>query len=224
LTANTFSNLPHISEPVRYVIGLLHQLGFAHANPSQTAKIDTYIIQPLYDAEYALLQVQESQKNTGILPNYEALMVETFQLYFWAGLRGLPPQTRLFDQLVAHVMKTLLPFLQECAPEDHENSPVTATGFTLNHPIDHNYASRALHHPITINNIVAWSLTLGCKVTATLKRPEHEWFRGHWLLHIRAMGLDLDEEAYQHMLDIFPSTDGFPGMILRSVFTQLQTS
>ncbi|KAJ4367379.1 hypothetical protein N0V83_006961 [Neocucurbitaria cava] len=106
LTSITLASLPRLSESLHKIIHLLHHLGIAYAQPTGT-KIDSYIIQPLYDAEYALLQLLSSQKSPGHgYSEIEVLLAEAFQLYFWTGPRMLPPQTRLCDLLITRLSIT----------------------------------------------------------------------------------------------------------------------
>ena len=223
LTANTLSNLPPVSEPIQYVIRLLHQIGLAYNHQLPGTKIDSYVIQPLYDAQYALLQILQTQKETSNLSDVEVLLAETFQLYFWTGPRLLPPPTRLCDVFISRIMKALLSLLLEKVPGDVEASPVTARGFRPNHVVTTKYVLRTSPHLRTTNNAIAWSLSLGAMVSAALDRPEHQWLKGHWCLHMQAMGLDQDKEEYYRVLELFPTTESFAWIDLRTLFNQLQT-
>lgn len=224
LTAKTLSNIPPMSEPIQYIIRLLHQIGVAYAQPSEGVKVDTYIIGPLYDAEYAILQIQEAHKKSGILSDVEHLLIEAFQLYFWTGARMLAPQTRLCDLLVSRLMKSLLALLLEQVPEEVELTPVTARGHTSSQLTDAPHPPpEILHHPRTTNNVIAWSLALGTMITTTLNRPEYAWLSGHFRLHLHAMGLDQDQQSCQSLFDIFPTTDGAPWIDLRTLYATLRT-
>jgi hypothetical protein len=222
-TANTLSQLPILSEPTRHIVRLLHEIGITYADPHPAVKVDSYIIQPLYDAEYALLQVLESHKIHSVLSDVEALLVETFQIYFWFGHRMIVPQTRLADVLVSRLMNALLPFLFEGAPQDIQSSIITAGFLASTHPMDPAFAPRTRYHSRSTNNVIAWSLTLGTAITAALNGPEHLWLKGHWRLHIKALELDHDDAAYQRMLEIFPDTVGFPWIALDKLVKELQT-
>ncbi|KAF2833205.1 hypothetical protein CC86DRAFT_6477 [Ophiobolus disseminans] len=223
LTAATLSNLPCVSEPIQYIIRLLHQIGVAYAKRTAGTKVDSYIIEPLYDALYALLQMQEAHKKTGILSDAEHLLVETFQLYFWTGVRLLPPATRLCDLLVSRVMKALLPLLLNTLPEEAENFCQTARGYAVDTSIDEERVLKTLNHPSTTNNLIAWSLALGTVATMPLNRPEYMWFKGHFQSYLQAMGLDQDEEGYYALLKMFPTTDGLGWIGLKKLFGTLQT-
>lgn len=221
LTSNSLANLPRLSEPLQNVVQLLHHLAIVYALPTYETKIDGFLIQPLYDAEYALLQILHAQKlPTHEFSDIEVLLAEVFQLYFWTGPRMLPPQTRLCDLLISRIMKGLLPLLLESVPEvDLEYSPEAAASL-----LDQmsNWVSRPSHHPKSTNNIITWSLALGTMVSASLRRPEHSWFKGHLLLQMQHLGVDKNEGEYLQHLKVFPATDGFAWINLRTLYDQLK--
>jgi hypothetical protein len=222
-TANTLSQLPALSQPVQNIIRSLHHLGIAYADPHPVAKVDSYIYRSLYDAEYAILQVLESHKVSDALSDIEALLVEAFQIYFWFGHRMIVPQTRLADVLVARLINALLPFLFEGAPKDILPSTRTAGWFANTHSMDPDFTPRTLYHSRLTNNAIAWSLTLGTKITAALNGPEHVWLKEHWRLHMQVLELDHNDAAYQRMLKIFPDTVGFPCIALDKLVKEMQT-
>ncbi|KAF1364685.1 hypothetical protein EJ07DRAFT_97035 [Lizonia empirigonia] len=200
LTATTLSNLPPLAEPFTNVIRYLHQVAVAYATPPSDMKIDDFIIQPMLDVQHALLSILADQKEPEHgFSDIEVLLAETFQLYFWTGTRGLPPQTRLCELLISRVMKALLSLLLE------------ATHFY-----------RFLRHPRETNNAITWALALGTLVTAPLVAPEHSWFKEHFQLQLRAMTLHADEERWLAFLNLFPTTDGYPNpwIDLKSVWRE----
>lgn len=219
LTLNSLANLPPLSATLQRILGLFHHLGFAYAQKNPAPRIDLYILQPLYDVEYTLLQVLEEQKGRDhYYSNVDVLLTETFQLYFWTGPRALPPQTRLCDFLISRSMRALLPLLLEAVPEvDLEYIPET-TSSVLDH-MD-NWVSHSFHHPRTTNNAIMWSLALGTVVSMGLNRPEHSWFKGHFLYVLQLLGLDRSEQDYLDFLEIFPATEGFPWIDLRILYKQ----
>jgi len=223
-TADTLSHLPTLSEPLQHIVNLLHHLGIAYADPHPAEKVDSYIIRPLYDAEYAILQILEAHRKSGVLSDTDALLAETFQIYFWFGLRTLPPQTRLGDLLVSRLMTSLLPFVHEGAPKEMEASAVTARWLACTYSIDRYFTLRSTADPKPANTIITWCLTLGTKITAALNGPEHLWLKGHWAIQMHAMGLSCNDAAYQSMLETFPDTGGFPWIALRGLVKQLQIS
>jgi hypothetical protein len=220
LTTITLSNLPHLLPPMQTIIHLLHQLGISYAKPLLGGKIDSRIIQPLYEVEYALLTLLSAQKATSGYPEIDVLLAEAYQLYFWTGPRMLPPQTRLCDLLVSRLMKALLPLVLERVPEDAEDQPGTAQGHTSMHIGA--YTSRALHYPEKTNNAIIWALALGVIVSAALNRPEHLWLKAHFWMLFEAMGLNRNEEEYLKVLGMFPTTDGFLWTNLRSLYGQFR--
>ena len=225
-TSISLSNLPPLSESLHSIIHLLHYLGIAFAQPPTGAKIDAYVIQPLYDAEYSLLQILSAQKEAKHgFSQVEVLLAETFQLYFWTGPRVLPPQTRLCDLLISRIMRALLPLLLETVPDlEHDDMPATTSSLHQGtRSILANIAGSArrpsFHSPET-NNAIIWSLTLGTIVSASLSRPEHSWFRQHLCLQLHATGLNQSEQTYQDFLKLFPTTDGFAWIDLKTLFAQ----
>ncbi|KAH7095801.1 hypothetical protein FB567DRAFT_40404 [Paraphoma chrysanthemicola] len=222
LQANTIANLPLISGTARHITLLLHKLGVAYDTRSNGVKIDPYILQPLYDAEYAILQHLESQKEAVSLTDVEILLVATYQLFFWTGARLLPPQTRLCDLLLSRIMKTLLPLLLEKVPDDVESCIVTARGYLPSHLAAEGWVPRTLHHGRPTNNVIAWSLALGTIVSSVLNRPEHAWFKGHFRLHMQSMKLDQNEAEYIKLLEIFPATQGFDWINLKTLWSMIQ--
>ncbi|KAF2856341.1 hypothetical protein T440DRAFT_105857 [Plenodomus tracheiphilus IPT5] len=219
LTKNSLVNLPPLSGPLRRILGLFHHLGVAHAQINPVPKIDLYVLQPLYDAEYLLLRVLVEQKSGNHdYSNVEILLAETFQLYFWTGPRALPPQTRLCDLLISRIMRALLPFLLEAIPEvDLEYSGETAASV-----LDHmaNWVDRSFSHPRNTSNAILWSLALGTIVSASLDRPEHAWFKGHFRNYMQLMGLDKDEQEYLKFIDIFPATEGFSWINVKTLYRE----
>jgi hypothetical protein len=222
LTANTIANLPPLSKPVQYITHLLHQLGVAYNTRNDGTKIDPYILQPMYDVTYAIIQLLESQKDTTTLTDVELLLVATYQLFFWTGARTLPPQTRLCDLLLSRVMKALLPLLLEKVPEDVERTIVTARGYLPGHLVAEGRVPRTLHQPRSTNNVIAWCLGLGTIASSVLNRPEHAWLKGHFRLHMQAMNLDRNEGEYTKLLEMFPTTQGFAWIDLRALWPLMQ--
>jgi hypothetical protein len=217
------ANLPPLSIPLQGIIRLLHQLGVCFALRSKMKKIDSYIIQPLYDVEYALLSILAAHKETSCLSDVEILLAQTFQLYFWTGPRTLPPQTRLCDLLISRIMKALLPLLLEKVSENMEKFPIPAQGCMSTDAETSKYMATYLRHTRPTNNAIAWSLALGTMVSSALGRPEHWWFRGHLHLYVSAMGLNCDPELYLGLLKLFPATDSFSWIDLKTLFEHFPT-
>ena len=102
--------LPPVSDAFVHIVRYLHQIAVSYSSPPPDVKINDFVIQPMYDGEHAILRVLVAQKEPGhSFTEAEVLLAECFQLYFWTGPRGLPPQTRLCELLVSRVMKALLP-------------------------------------------------------------------------------------------------------------------
>ncbi|KZM24449.1 uncharacterized protein EKO05_0001519 [Ascochyta rabiei] len=218
LTATTLGSLPPLSEPFTEVICCLHQVAVFYASPPPDIKIDDYIIQPIYDVQCTLLRILAAQKQPEHgFSDIEVLLAEAFQLYFWTGIRGLPPQTRLCELLISRVMKALLPLLLEASTElSFETGPRLAASIEAklnNNPHlmeAKDYFYRFLRHPREVNNAITWALALGTLVTAPLLAPEHSWFKHHFQLQLRAMTLDQDEDQWLAFLGLFPITDSYP--------------
>lgn len=218
LTATTLASLPQLSKPFHDVVRYLHQVAISYASPPPDIKIDDYIIQPMYNAQHALLRILAAQKEPEHgFTEVEVLMAETFQLYFWTGTRGLPPQTRLCELLISRVMKALLPLLLEASTElSFETGPRMAASVEAKNnslqmkPEARDHFYRFLRQPRETNNAITWALALGTLVTAPLLAPEHSWFKDHFQLQLRAMALHRHEEHWLAFLDLFPTTDGYP--------------
>ncbi|KAF1923952.1 uncharacterized protein M421DRAFT_302188 [Didymella exigua CBS 183.55] len=217
LTVTTLSSLPQVSEAIVEVIRYLHQIAVSFASPPPDIKIDDYIIQPMYDAQHALLRILAAQKlpDNGFT-DVEVLLAEAFQLYFWTGTRDLSPQTKLCELFVSRVMKALLPLLLEASTELSFTAGyqmAAAAGAKDNsaqkgpEAKDHFY--RFLRHTREANNAITWALALGTLVTAPLLAPEHHWFKDHFQLQLRAMALHQDQSRWLAFLGLFPTTDGF---------------
>jgi hypothetical protein len=230
LTATTLNSLPHLSAAFVEVIRYLHQAAVLSASPPPDTKIDDYIIQPTYDAQHALLKILAAQK----LPDHEftdmeVLLAEVFQLYYWTGTRGLPPQTKLCELLVSRVTKALLPLLLEGST----GLPLTTGhGMAAEAGDKHNSVQTQpeakehfycfLTHTKEANNAITWALALCTLVTAPLLAPEHHWFKVHFQLQLRAMALHKDQTHWLAFLSLFPTTDGFTNswIDLRSVWRE----
>jgi hypothetical protein len=220
-TTITLSNLQPLSEPLQHVIRLLHQLGVAHALQSPEIKADSYIVGPLYDAQYSLLQILQTHRETSNLSDLELLLAETSQLYFETGPRGLPPHGRSCDLFLSRIVKALLPLLREAESEDVKPALVSSSGSRPNHPLAAKAVPQALCHSVSIDSTIAWSLSLATVVSALRDRSEHLWFKNHLQAHLQAMGLDRNKEKYCRMLDLFPTTTGFVWIDLSILYASL---
>jgi hypothetical protein len=228
LTTLGLNRLPPLSLHIRSIFHLLHVVGTAYAQPKGETKIDSYIIQPLYDAEYSILTFLSAQK----VPDYQAsdievVLAETFQLYFWACPRQMMSRSKNSALMVARIMKALLPLLLEedldlGAKEGEEAAASIIKAFYPSLPRVPNWFYRPELHSEGTNNIIAWSLATTAVHTAPMASPEHAWFMEHLRLHAQAMGLDQDEERYRQLMDTFPNTDGFPRMNVKALFGQLR--
>lgn len=218
LTKNSLGNLFPLSESIKTIIGLLHHVGIAHVQKDPELKIDLYVIQPLYDAEYLLLQVLEAQKNSNHgYSSVEILLVEALQLYLWTGPRTLPAPTKLCDLLVARLIRALLPLLLENVADVDSKDVQETSASVLDHSLEG--VPRAFHYPQPTNNIITWSLILGTMATMVSSR-ENIWFKGHLRNQMQLLGLDKDERAFVDLLELFPATEGFPWINLRTMYRQ----
>jgi hypothetical protein len=229
LTSLSFKRLPPLSLHTRSILHLLHIVGTAYAQPKGEIKIDSYIIQPLYDAEYSILTLLNAQKAPDHqFSNIEVVLTETFQLYFWSCPRQMMARSKNSALIVARIMKALLPLLLEEDLDlgDNEDEEAAASIIAASYPSlpkVPNWFYRPELHSEGINNIIAWSLAITALHTAQLASPEHMWFMEHLRLHAQAMGFDKDEERYRQILNIFPSTDGFANMGAKQFFAQFRT-
>jgi len=218
LTTKSLTNLPPLSEPLRTIVGLLHHVGIAYAQVEPEPKMNLYIVQPLYDAVYLLLQVLEAQKSCSHgYSKADVLLGEALHLYLWTGPRSLPPLTKLCNLLVSRLTRALLPLLLEnetdLDPKNVTNIPTS----TLEH--SPNRAPGTLHYPRATNNAITWSLALGTVITKGPNR-KHVWFQGHLRKYVQSLGLDMKEQAYMDHLELFPATEGFPWINLRTIYRQ----
>jgi hypothetical protein len=194
LTSATASSVGPLSQPLYSVARLLHQLGVTLMLQTQGVKVDSYVIGPLYETQYSLLQILQTQKETNNLSSKEWLLAQTFELYFEMGPRGMPPHATLLHVFVIRVVKALTPLL--AGPE--------------------------MEHPEAIRNAITWCLSLATIVAGWQNRPEHPWLKAHLQSHLQAMGLDKDEEKYYRTMDMFPMTTSFPWINSRTLYAQLR--
>lgn len=228
LTVTTLNSLPQLSEEFTQIVRYLHQVAISYASPPPDTKIDDYIVEPMYDVQHTLLGVLAAQREPDhMFSDAEVLLAESFQLYFWTGTRSLPPQTRLCELLISRVMKALLPLLLEASTElAFETGPMMATSFNDQNnadcmkPESKDHLFRFLRQPHQVNNAITWALALGTLVTAPLMAPEHSWFKEHFQIQLRSMGLHRNQEDWVAFLGLFPVTDGYPApwIDLRSVW------
>jgi hypothetical protein len=205
LTANTLSNVRPLSKPLQHVVRLLHQLGVAYARRAPGEKVDPYVIRPLYDAQYALLQILHTHKATGNLSDMENLLAHTFQLYFETGPRGLPPEGKLCGLFLSRIIEALLPLLIETESEDIQNT----LGLRPGNSVTENHLPRALDYSQSMDNVLTWSLSLATIAAAAQKRPDLPWLKRHLRSHLRATGLDQNQDEYCRILGMFPTTACF---------------
>ena len=216
LTSTTLKSLPRLSEPLVEIIRYLHQIAVSYASPPPDVKIDDYLIQPMYDVQHAILKILAAQKEPEHgFTSVEVLLAEAFQLHYWMGIRGLPPQTPLCELLVSRVMKALLLLLLEAStePSFETGSEMAASVEDKNSTIQmkpeakHSFY-RFLRHTREANNAITWTLALGTLATAPLLTPEHSWFKEHFQLQLRAMALHRDQNDWFAFISLFPTTDG----------------
>jgi len=216
LTSISLKNLPTLSDQLQIILHLLHHLGVAHAQSYNGTSIDSHIIRPLYDAEYGLIKILHAQKQSNHeFSLAEVLLAEAFQLYFWTGLRRLPPQTELCKLFISRLKKALLPLLFV---------PKAATNFedvleTTTSMID-KMAGQVLHSPTHLNNAITWSLALA--VAASPGTSEHLWLKEHLRLQLRYTDMDQSKEDYKQLLDMFPTTAGFAWLDLDGLYNEFK--
>ncbi|KAH6614992.1 hypothetical protein C7974DRAFT_57103 [Boeremia exigua] len=219
LTTTTLQNLPYLSEALVKIVRWFHQIVVSSSSPPPPGvKVDDYVIQPMYDGEYTLLAVLAAQRKPEHgFTEAEVLLAESLQLWFWTTIRSLPPQTKLCDRLTSRVMKALLPLLHDASSELALEADAK-TGASSDGQDDPPQLMpdiqvrfyRFLRHTREVNNVITWALAFGTLLTAPLLSPEHSWFKEHFRLQIRAMGLHRDENQWLEFLKLFPSTDASP--------------
>jgi hypothetical protein len=229
LTTTTLAHLPTLTEPLPRIVQVLHEVTVGWTRPPPGVNADSFMIQPMYDAEYTILKTLAAQKEFDHkFSQVEVLLTEASQLYFWITTRRLPPLTRLSEVLISRLMKALLPLLLESTTERAfkcGTDPIPA--FSVNDSEDPgvmaNHMIRFLSYPRETNNAITWALAIGTFVTGSLSTPEQAWFQAHFKLQLRLMTLDRSEEEWHAFLGLFPATEGFAWVDLAGLYKRFFT-
>lgn len=205
LTQRSKASLPFFRKPMHTILYQLHQLGLVYARVSGSADISRYVAGPLYDTEYALLEVLTSQKQArSDFLEVEILLAETLQLYLWVGPRKMRPQVRLCSLLASRVAASLGLFLPDSGSQAELESVIPSALPDLE-----SYSLNFQSRPYTVNNLVAWSLALATTVGAAVPIAEYQWLKRYYAMHMMAMGLRDDLEGQRFVMSNFPRVDGF---------------
>lgn len=221
LTQRCTESLPLFRRPLHTILYQLHQLGLVYARESAGVDINSLVAGPLYDTEYALLEVLSSQRTAKYaVLDVEALLAATLQLYLWVGPRKMRPQVRLCSVLASRVALALslfapIPATQEEPASRKQPNPTSHVSLK-------NYSSHCHSRPPGINNLVAWSLALASIVGAAVPIPEHQWLMRYFTMHLKVMGLIDNIDGYRSLLSIFPNVDGFDWIDLEGLFHQVR--
>jgi len=221
LTERNTECLPLLRGPLHTILYQLHQLGLVCARFPSSANINSLVAGPLYDTEYALLEVLSSQKQAeSAVTDVEILLAATLQLYLWVGPRKMRPQVRLCSLLASRVASALSLFLPAtdewsdsvcAAPSDLPSSAGLRRHELLCHSRSHQ-----------VNNLVAWSLALATVAGAAVPIPEYQWLKRYFTMHINVTGLIDDMDGYLSLISSFPKVDGFDWIDLEGLYNQIR--
>lgn len=221
LTQRCTESLPLFRGPLHTILYQLHQLGLVYARKPTTVHINSFVAGPLYDTEYALLEVLSSQRKSNYaVIDVEVLLAATLQLYLWVGPRKMRPQVRLCSLLASRVALALSLFVPT---PDLQEGPVSPEPPNLpSHVSLKSYSSYCHSRPPGINNLVAWSLALATIVGAAVPIPEYQWLMRYFTMHLKVMGLIDNIDGYRSLVSSFPKVDGFDWIDLEGLFNQVR--
>lgn len=220
LTERNVEGLSLLRGPLHTILYQLHQLGLVCARFPSSVDINSLVVGPLYDTEYALLEVLSSQKQTEPrVIDIEILLAATLQLYLWVGPRKMRPQVRLCSLLASRVASALSLFVpvpderwdSVCAGASNSSSKAGLTSYEL---LCHSRSHQ-------VNNLIAWSLALATVAGAAVPIPEHQWLKRNFTRHIKVIGLIDDIDGYRSLMSSFPKVDGFEWIDLEGLYNQV---
>ncbi|PVH90481.1 hypothetical protein DM02DRAFT_620994 [Periconia macrospinosa] len=122
--------MPVVSHEFKNIFKLVHQLSLLQAGSmagySQCSKVmatDRTVIRKMYDLEYILLQILSAQwMNSHTYSKVDVALAEACHLLFWIGPRGLPPEMKLCDPLVAFIERPRTSFLSPSCTQARQSS------------------------------------------------------------------------------------------------------
>lgn len=217
LTQRSMECLPLFRGPLHTILYQLHQLGLVYAQSPSSVNINSLVAGPLYDTEYALLEVLSAQKEAkGEILDVEILLAATLQLYLWIGPRKMRPQVRLCSLLASRVASALSLFVP--APALRKDSGSTEPSKSSSHADLKSYSAFCYSRPTKVNNLVAWSLALATVAGAAVPIPEYQWLRRYFTMHMKVMGLFDDIDGFRTLMANFPKADGFEWVDLEGLY------
>lgn len=221
LTERSADGLPLLRGPLHTILYQLHQLGLVYARFPNNPGINSLVAGPLYDTEYALLEVLSSQKQIDASHvDIEILLAETLQLYLWVGPRKMRPQVRLCSLLASRVASALSLFVPGLGiPSDFESVELSEVSSKTHLRI---YKSLCHSRSHQVNELIAWSLALATVTSAAIPIPEYQWLKHNFAMHIRAVGLVDDIDGYRSLISSFPKVDGFDWIDLEGLYNQVR--
>lgn len=221
LTESNTKGLPLLRGPLHTILYQLHQLGLVCARFPSSADINSLVAGPLYDTEYALLEVLASQKQAeSAVIEIEILLAATLQLYLWVGPRKMRPQVRLCSLLASRVASALLLFVP--APDERSDSVCAALSDSSSIAGLRSYESRRHSRSHQLDNLIAWSLALATVVGAAVPISEYQWLKRNFTMHIKVMRLMNDIDGYRSLMASFPKVDGFDWIDLGGLHDQVR--
>ena len=221
LTERNTEGLSLLRGPLHTILYQLHQLGLVYARASSSVDINSLAAGPLYDTEYALLEVLSSQKQAkNIVSDVETLLAATLQLYLWVGPRKMRPQVRLCSLLASRVARALSPFVP-MADAQEKNWPEETSSLPSDEDLK-SYSSRCHSHPHEVNNLVIWSLALATIVGAAVPIPEYQWLKRCFAMRLKVTGLIDDIDCYMVLMSNFPAVDGFDWLDIVGLFNEIR--
>lgn len=222
------SIIPHSSEKFRHIFYLMHLLAIAYAQPHTQLDLDSYIIEPLYDAEYAMLLVLDAKTQPELgMSKIEIMLIEAFQLHFWTVLRRFPAHAKFGELLILRSINALIPVCMDFEPAGDVDG-LQMENLTLEMNADEvlqdisTTATRKVHYPKGTLYAITWCLALGTILTAPFGMPENKWYSENFAIYFYELAFDTDEKGYHEFLDLFPETRAFPWVDLGRLYTTIK--
>ncbi|PVI02053.1 hypothetical protein DM02DRAFT_560465 [Periconia macrospinosa] len=215
LAYTTFTNIPPVSLSIQNIFLMLHQIALAQGQRSVTkekaldrANTDSVTIRLLYDAEYALLQMIDTQKSPDhTYSAVDIMFTEACQLFLWIGARDLPYELKLCDQFVVFLKDAIARVLQNTllpVGTVLPNPVVHCTPAGLSVPATSNPSAPHINaSPRAAQNATLWALYLGTITTGVRSRPDYGWYSEHFRLQAQAMGLRTLQDV-EMVIKLFP--------------------
>jgi len=222
----TLWTVPPVSHELKRIFTLMHQLSLLQTGSmtkyNQRSKVkttDRTIVRIMYDLECSLLQILSAQRmNSHTISRVDAALAEACHLLFWIGPRGLPPEMKLCDRLIAWLKEALVDLIERfeapffspsytharlsSLPVPSSEQNVSATGMTSCSP--------------ALDAAVLWCLCIGTLASSAHSRPENPWYREQFCRQMEKMSVQNRTELRQ-ALGPFPNIEGFSWMCTQTL-------